>query len=285
MAAAVVESVLELVRDTPLVRLRMSGPASVWAKCEHLLPSGSLKDRVADAALAGADVVRGQSVVVASSGSSAVALGIAAKLRGVSVVAAMPRSMALEKRSLLRGLGVELVLTDAELGMDGALAAADRIAAERGVARIRLDEEDGAGAAAREVLEALGRAPDAIVIGVGTGATIRAWAQVMRAAGPVRVIGVTASARGTRLAGLGAPRALAVADEVRAIDDTRAWETSRRLAREEGLLVGPSAGACVAIACDVASRLAPSATLVTLLADTGERYFSIAQSFRDEARP
>lgn len=289
MTGPVVDSVLDLARDTPLVRLAMGGPAAVWAKCEHLLPSGSLKDRVADAALVHAGAKNGDHVVVASSGSSAAALGIAARLRGVRVIAAMPRSMALEKRSLLRGLGVELVLTDAALGMDGAREAAVRIASERGAKLLRFDPLDGATATASEILTALGGCPEVIVVGVGSGATLRAMAHTMRSCGAVRVIGVLASKHDTRIGGLAcaAPEGMP-ADELRVIDDETAWHMSRRLAREEGLLVGPSAGACVAVACDVASTLATSARVVTLLGDTGERYFSIARFFETpspERRP
>jgi cysteine synthase A len=131
---------------------------------------------------------------------------------------------------------------------------------------------------------ALGGAPDVAVIGVGSGATLRAWASVLRAAGPTRVIGVTAAQSDTRLAGLAGPRAIADADETRTVDDARAWHTAERLAREEGLLVGPSAGACVAVACDVAATLPASARVATILGDTGERYFSIARFFPAEPR-
>jgi cysteine synthase len=284
MVAPVVESVIDLTRGTPLVRLAMGGPASVWAKCEHLLPSGSIKDRSADAALARSGAERGGSVVVASSGSTAAALAIAGKLRGVKIVAAMPRSMALEKRSLLRGLGVELVLTDAELGPAGAVAAAERIASERGLGRIVMDDADGARGAAEEIREALDGLPEVLVVGVGSGATLRAMSAALRGHGALRVIGVMASQGDTRLAGLSSS-ATPGADELRTIDDARAWHTSRRLAREEGLLVGPSAGACVAVACDVASTLPASARVCTLLPDTGERYFSIASFFPAEGAP
>lgn len=283
--APVVESVLDLVGESPLVRLRMGGPASVWAKCEHLLPSGSLKDRVADAALARSGVARGGSVVVASSGSSAAALAVAAKLRGVKIVVAMPRSMALEKRSLLRALGVELVLTDAELAMDGARTRAAQIARERGLPSIDVGAEEGARATAEEIVRALGRVPDVLVVGVGSGATLRAMSGAMKAQGDVRVVGVAATSTTTRIAGLSVSSAADGADAIRTVDDSVAWHTSRRLAREEGLLVGPSAGACVSIACEVASALPSTASVCTLLADTGERYFSIAPFFPSEARP
>jgi cysteine synthase A len=280
MAAPVVDSVLEIAAETPLVRLSMGGPAAVWAKCEHLLPSGSLKDRVADAALARANVKAGDTVVVASSGSTAAAVAIAARLRGVKVIATMPRSMALEKRSLLRGLGVELVLTDAALAMHGARVAARRIATERGASMLSLEGLEGARATADEIVSALAGVPDAIVVGVGSGATLRAIASALRARGPVRVIGVLATKEDTRIAGLAheAPSDLG-ADELRRVDDEVAWTTSRRLAREEGLLVGPSAGACVSVACAIAAPLDADRRVVAILGDTGERYFSIAQFF------
>lgn len=284
MVAKVVESVIELTSGTPLVRLSMGGPAAVWGKCEYLLPSGSIKDRSADAVLVRAGARSGDSVVVASSGSSAASLAIAAKLRGVKVVAAMSRSMALEKRSLLRALGVELVLTDADLGAAGARAAAERIATERGIARIAMDDASGARTTADEIVEALGSVPAVLVVGIGSGATLRAMSAAMHRRGPVRVVGVRASTEDTRIAGLGFGDVEGV-NELRTIDDTRAWQTSRRLAREEGLLVGPSAGACAAVACDIAATLPDTAHVCTVLADTGERYFSIARFFPPEAQP
>ncbi len=279
--AAVVESVLSLMQGTPLVRLRMGGPAAVWAKCEHLLPSGSLKDRVADAALARSGARAGDAVVVASSGSSAAALAIAARLRGVKLVAAMPRSMALEKRSLLRALGAELVLTEPEQGMQGARTTAARIARERGVPQVRIDEEDGARVIADEMVAALGAVPDAVVVGAGSGATARAIAAGMRAHGGTRVVAVRATSPTTRIAGLSADPVRGI-DDTRTVEDALAWSTARRLAREEGLLVGPSAGACAWVACELASELPARACVCTLLADTGERYFSIAQFFAQE---
>lgn len=274
MAARVVENVLELAEDTPLVRLHMGGPAEVWAKCEHLLPSGSLKDRVADGELGRSKVPRGGSVVVASSGSSAAALAIAGKLRGVKIVAAMPRTMALEKRSLLRGLGVELVLTDGELGMAGAREKAAAIAAERGIPLVAMDHADGARVTGEEILSALGGVPDVLVVGVGTGATLRALASVVRSP---RIVAVRAAIPTTRTAGL-SDAAIDVG-EMHTVEDADAWQTARRLAREEGLLVGPSSGACVRVACEIAATLPPSARVCTLLGDTGERYFSIGQFF------
>lgn len=284
MVARVVDSVMELTRQTPLVRIAMGGPAEVWAKCEHLLPSGSLKDRSADALLERLALAPGSQVVVATTGSSAAALAIAGKLRGVSVVATMSRSMALEKRSLLRALGVELVLIDASLGAAGVHDAAARIAEERKLPLVRDGDADGARTTADEIVDALGRVPDVLVVGVGSGATLRAMTSAMRARGTLRVIGVRAQTEDTRLAGLSTLE-LGEADALREIDDARAWRTSRRLAREEGLLVGPSAGACVAVACDVAATLPKTAKVCTLLPDTGERYFSIAAFFpNDEAR-
>jgi cysteine synthase A len=277
----VVESVLDLTRGTPLVRLAMGAPAQLWAKCEHLLPTGSLKDRTADAALERAGVRAGDSVVVASSGNTAAALAIAAKLRGVKLIATMPRSMALEKRSHLRALGVELMLTDAALGMAGARAAAERIASERGVRWLR--DASGSSAIASEIIEAVG-VPDVLVVGVGSGATCRATASVLRERGAVRVIGVVATKPDTRIGGLAdADGPTDGADEIRAVPDDVAWRTTRRLAREEGLLAGPSGGACVSVAIDVAATLPASARIVTILGDTGERYFSIGRFFEGAA--
>ena len=110
-------------------------------------------------------------------------------------------------------------------------------------------------------------------VGVGTGATLRAMRSVIK----TRTIAVRAAVSSTRIAGLS--DADVDAEEVRTVEDADAWQTSRRLAREEGLLVGPSSGACVRVACEVAATLPASARVCTLLGDTGERYFSIGQFF------
>ncbi len=278
MSAPVVDSFLALAEATPLVRLRSPGTAALWAKCEHLLPSGSLKDRSADAVLAASGAQAGDTVVVASSGSSAGALALAGKLRGVKVAAAMPRGMALEKRSLLRALGVRLVLTEAALGMEGARAAADEMAEKESLRRVSMEHATGRARGRGDRRRARARA-DVLVVPVGSGATLRAMAGVLAGRG-TRTIGVTACRTDTRIAGLApAPFAIEGASEMRSVEDTVAWQTARRLAREQGLLVGPSAGAVVAVASEIVASAGPEQNVVAVLGDTGERYFSLGQFF------
>ncbi len=305
----VVDSVLELIGETPLVRLARlphAEGAEVWAKAEHLNPTGSVKDRTAHALVEAGEksgALRPAGLIVeATSGSTGAALALVAGMKRHPIVLVMPKSMSLERRSLLRALGAELVLTDPELGMEGAVHEATRIADARGGWMPRhLDEalcaEVHARTTAVEIADALGGVPDVLVSAVGSGATITGVGRALRARGPVRLVAVepasspvlSGGARGpTKIQGIGFGRVpggydASTVDEVRTVDDRAAWAIKGRLAREEGLLVGVSAGANVAVACDIAKRLARSARVVTFLCDTGERYFSLASFFAEPA--
>ena len=311
--APVVGSVLELIGETPLVRLRRvpgERAGRVWAKCEHLSPGGSVKDRICLAMIEDAEargeLSPGASVVEATSGNTGVGLAIVCAVKGYRLVLTMPRSMSLERRQLLSAYGAELVLTEPERGMEGAVEAAERIAAERGAWRARQFENGAnpsvhARVTSEEIVSAIALHDgvhariDAFVAGVGTGGTVSGVGRALRERFPdVRIIAVEPSAspvlRGgvagpTKIQGLGAGFVPAnyhpeVVHEVRGVDDRTAYEAKTRLAREEGLLVGISAGANVAVACDVARELGPDATVVTVLCDTGERYFSLETFFQ-----
>jgi cysteine synthase A len=305
--ARVVESVLELVGDTPLVRLSrvpsLEG-ASVWAKAEHLGISGSIKDRVCVAMIEEAEksgaLKPGSTIVEATSGNAGASLALVGVARGYRVVLTMPRSMTLERRSLLRALGAQLVLTDPEGGMALAVREAERIAGEQSAwmprqFESRVGARIHAETTAREILEALSGVPDVLVASVGTGATISGVGRALASRGNVRVVAVepetsavlSGRERGpTKIQGIGAGFVPAsydasVVDEVRTVSDRVAWETKQRLAREEGLLVGITAGANVAVACEIARTLPASARVVTFLCDTGERYFSLASFFEE----
>jgi cysteine synthase len=306
--AKVVDSVLELIGQTPLVKLArvpQDGGARVWAKAEHLNPTGSVKDRICLAMIEAAEksgaLRPGMTIVEATSGNTGAALALVANVKGYPLVLTMPRSMSLERRSLLRSFGAELVLTEPEEAMEGAVREAARIAAERGgwVAH-QFDNpanpEVHAITTAVEIIDALGGVPDVVVAAVGTGGTITGVGRALKARGPVRVIAVEPASNAvlsggapgpSKIQGIGAGFVPAnydasLVDEIRTVPDKAAWAMKQRLAREEGLLTGLSAGANVAVACDVAAGLPPDARVVTFLCDTGERYFSLA-TFFDEA--
>jgi cysteine synthase A len=315
LAPIVVEDILALVGGTPLVRIRrLGGPAAeraeVWAKMEQANPSGSVKDRIAVAMLEDAErsgaLAKGGTVVEPTSGNTGIALAMACAVKRYRCVLTMPESMSLERRQLFEAFGAECVLTPEERQMEGAIERAKEIALATPGAWVPGQFENPANprihadATAREVLGAMaGLTIDAFVAGVGTGGTISGVGEVLkREVEPApRIIGVEPAScatisrgeRGpTKIQGLAAgfvPENYhpAVVDEIRVVSDDDAWAMKQALARQEGLLVGVSAGAALVVALDVARALGPGKNVVTVLPDTGERYFSLAQFFPGEA--
>jgi cysteine synthase len=324
----IVESMLELVGATPLVRIRegADGRAAIFAKMEHLNPGGSVKDRICKAMIedaeargvlerprdsraprlsgATADEPRGV-VVEPTSGNTGIGLAWICAVRGYRCILTMPESMSLERRQLLAAYGAEIVLTPAEAQMDGAIARAKEIAASTPGAFMPHQFDNPANpdvharTTAREIKDAMeGLAVHAFVAGVGTGGTVSGVGRELKAAFPgVRVVAVEPEScatisrgeRGpTKIQGLAAgfvpgnydPSSV---DEVRTVEDTDAWRAKVSLARREGLLVGVSAGANVHAASEIARELGPGKNVVTILCDTGERYFSLEEHFAGAA--
>ena len=312
--APVVGSVLELIGETPLVRLRRipEERTCVWAKCEHLSPGGSVKDRICLAMIERAEregrLRPGDTVVEPTSGNTGIGLALVCAVKGYRLVLTMPASMSLERRQLLRAYGAEIVLTEPERVMDGAIEAALRLVAERGAFMPSQFDNDAnpdahARTTAEEILRAMEGEPiDALVAAVGTGGTVTGVGRALKARWPaMRVVAVEPEASPVLQGGVPGPSKIqgigagfvpanfdrSVVDEIRGVGDRVAWEMKLRLAREEGLLVGISAGANVAVAVDVARELRDAArpgasrepNVVTLLCDTGERYFSLEAHF------
>jgi cysteine synthase len=309
----VVESLLDLVGDTPLFEIRRLDAASprgrVYGKAEHHNPGGSVKDRICLAMIEGAEArgllpgPGGRGVVVEpTSGNTGIGLALACAAKGYRCILAMPASMSLERRQLLEAYGAEVVLTEPELQMEGAIAKARELAAEipGAVMPGQFDNPDNprmhAETTAREILHAMANARlDAFVAGVGTGGTVSGVGRVLKRLRPApRIVAVEPEScatisrgeRGpTKIQGLAAGFVpenydAAVVDEVRTVSDRAAYETKVALAQQEGLLVGISAGAVVRVALDIARALGPEANVVTVLCDTGERYFSLDECFR-----
>jgi len=306
----VVDSVLDLVGDTPLFEIRRIDAETprgrVYGKAEHMSPGGSVKDRIGlamiEAAEAAGTLRPGSVVIEPTSGNTGIALAIVCAAKGYRCILTMPASMSLERRLLLKAYGAELVLTDPERQMDGAVEKARELAAETPGAFVPSQFENPenprvhAESTAREILHALaGERLDAFVAGVGTGGTVSGVGRALKQLHPCpRIIAVEPDAsatisrgeRGpTKIQGLAAgfvPKNYdaSVVDEVRTVSDRAAWDTKLALARSEGLLVGISAGAAVRVALDVARELGPGAVVVTVLCDTGERYFSLDEYFR-----
>ena len=308
MPAPVVDSVLDLVGETPVVRLRKLSPAdgaTIWGKCEHLNPGGSVKDRIClamiEAAEAEGRLKPGDTIVEPTSGNTGIGLALVCARKGYKLVLTMPASMSLERRALLEAYGVEIVRTAPERVMEGAMEAARNIVKERGAF---MPEQFSNPAnpgihmrtTAPELLRAFeGQSIDAFVAAVGTGGTVSGVGEALKAYDPAtRIIAVEPSASPvliggepgpTKIQGLNAgfvPRNYHadVVNEVIGVSDRDAWDTKLALATEEGLLLGISAGANVWAARQVASALGPGKTVVTILCDTGERYFSLGEYFQ-----
>jgi cysteine synthase A len=308
MTAPVYEHVLSLIGNTPLVRLRRVvpvGSATVWAKCEQLNPGGSVKDRIALAMVEAAEnsgrIKPGDTVVEPTSGNTGIGLALVCARKGYKLVLTMPESMSLERRALLEAYGAEIVLTPAERVMEGAIEAAQEIVKERKAfmpgqfdnpANPSVHRET----TAKEIADALGTdVPAALVAAVGTGGTVSGAGEALVARYPgLKVIAVEPESSPvlsggepgpTKIQGIGAgfiPRNYdaRVVHEVRHVKDREAHAMKVRLAKEEGLLVGISAGANVHVAAQVAAELGPGKHVITVLCDTGERYFSLDEYFQ-----
>jgi cysteine synthase len=295
----VAQSVLDLVGRTPLVRLARVAPqgrAVVLGKLEVKNPGGSVKDRPAlamiETAERGGVLGAGAVIVEATSGNTGISLAMIAAVRGYRCVLVMPEDMSMERRYVLRAYGAEIVLTPAEEGMAGAVGRAEQIARDTPGAFMPRQFQNAANpeaherTTAREILDAVGADLTAFVAGVGTGGTITGVGRVLKRERPtVCVVAVEPAASAVLsgkpagmhgIQGLGAgfvPEILdrAVIDQIISVSDVAAERMAQRLAREEGLLVGPSSGANVHAACEVANAMG-SGIVVTVLCDTGERY-------------
>lgn len=301
----IADDITQLIGNTPLVRLRRvteGAGAQVAAKLEFFNPAGSVKDRIAvsmiDAAEKAGLVGPGTVVVEPTSGNTGIALAMVCAARGYRCIFTMPETMSRERRMLLRGYGAELVLTPGPLGMAGAIAKAEEIAKGEGSFFVPQQFENPANPAihrattAEEIWSDTDGLVDIVVAGVGTGGTITGVGQVLKERKPtVQVVAVEPSAspvlsggeKGPHpLQGIGAgfvPGVLdtGLLDEIVTVDSDDAFATSRRMAREEGLLVGISSGAAIWAALEVARRPANSGKLVVVIVPSfGERYLSTA---------
>lgn len=308
MPAPVVDSVLDLVGETPVVRLRKLSPAggaTVWGKCEHLNPGGSVKDRICLSMIEVAEsqgrLEPGDTIVEPTSGNTGIGLALVCACKGYKLVLTMPASMSLERRALLEAYGAEIVLTEPDRVMEGAMEAARHIVEERGAFMPEqfsnpANPEVHETTTAAELLAAFeGRSFDAFVAAVGTGGTVSGVGHALKARGmATRIIAVEPAAspvlRGgpagpTKIQGLNAgfiPQNYdsKVVDAIIGVTDQDAWDTKLALAKQEGLLLGISAGANVWAAIEVAKELGPEQDVVTVLCDTGERYFSLGEYFK-----
>ncbi|MEZ0470624.1 cysteine synthase A [Luteimonas salinilitoris] len=295
------DSILDTIGHTPVVKLHRLPPAhvSLYAKVESFNPGGSVKDRLAlaivlDAERSGA-LKPGQTIVEATSGNTGVALAMVAAARGYPFVAVMTETFSVERRKLMRAYGAKVILTPAAERGSGMVRKAAELAETYGWFLARQFENPANPAYHRQTTAAeilrdfAGRRLDYFVSGWGTGGTLTGVGQVLKVARPEARI-VTSEPAGASLLGgkdwqphkiqgwtpdfVPAVLDRGIADEIRPVDDVVARDTARRLAAEEGLFVGISAGATVAAALQVAETAPEGSVILATLPDTGERYLS-----------
>ena len=297
----VANSIMDLIGQTPLVRLQRmvkSGMANIYVKVESFNPGGSVKDRIAwgmiqDAEQRGA-LRPGGTIIEPTSGNTGIGLAMIAAARGYRLIVVMPDTLSVERRMLMAAYGAEFVLTPGAEGMNGAIAEAKRLLNENPDYFMPQQFENPANPEAHrrttalELLDQL-KDIDAFVAGIGTGGTITGVGEILKARLPeIRIIGVEPAASPVisggkpgphKIQGIGAgfvPQVLnkSILDELIQVSNDDALETTRRLAREEGLLVGISSGAAVSAAMKVAMTLGEGKNVVVVAPDTGERYLS-----------
>ena len=298
-------SVDQLIGKTPLLELTRIEQeenlrARILAKLECLNPAGSVKDRAAKAMIDDAEarglLKPGAVIIEPTSGNTGIGLASVAATRGYRVIIVMPETMSIERRQLMGAYGAELVLTEGDKGMAGAIARAEELAREIPGSFLPGQFDNPANSAAHrsstgpEIWEDTGGAVDIFVAGVGTGGTITGVGQYLKERNPaVRIVAVEPEGSpilsGGRpgphqLQGIGAgfvPKVLdaSIYDEIISVSDEDAFAAGRQMGRSEGLLVGISSGAALWAAIQLARRTENQGkTIVTLLPDSGDRYLS-----------
>jgi len=299
----IAQDVTQLVGDTPLVRINKFSKETgteILGKCEFMNPSSSVKDRLAlaliESGLKDGNINHDTTIIEPTSGNTGIGLGMVCASKGLQLILTMPESMSVERRQLLKAFGAKLELTPAKLGMNGAITRASQLIQEVENSYMPQQFQNQANAqkhretTALEILKDTDGKVDIFVAAVGTGGTLTGVSEVLRQHNQnIEIIAVEpasspvisgGSAAPHKIQGIGAgfiPKVLntAIFDEIIKVEDEDAYETSRQLAKNEGLLVGISAGANVWAATQVASRAENKGkTIVTILCDTGERYLS-----------
>ncbi len=307
MISPFLPQITEGIGKTPLVRLNRLSPeggASIFGKVEFFNPGGSVKDRIClnmiDEAERQGHLKPGGTLVEATSGNTGIGLALVSAVRGYKLILVMPESMSMERASLLSSYGAQLILTPAWEGMKGSIKEAESIVAQNSDYFMPNQFSNPANPAihrkttAPEIWEALEGKIDAFVAAVGTGGTITGCGEVFKDRSPsIKITAVEPAGSPVlsggepgphKIQGIGAgfiPQVLnrSILDRVITVTDEDAYQTTKLLAKKEGLLVGISTGANVFAARQVAEELGPGKNVVTVLCDTGERYLSIEKYF------
>lgn len=301
----VVNNIVDLIGKTPLVKLNRINPpngATIYVKLEFYNPSRSVKDRAAYEMIKVAEeqgqLQKGATIIEPTSGNTGIGIAMAAAASGYDAIIVMPDTMTQERINLLKAYGAQVVLTPGEQKMPGAIDKAEELAKTIPGSFIPMQFENRANpdvhrrSTAVEIIDAmegLHKTPAAFVSTAGTGGTITGTGEVLKEHYPNLTVHVVEPAGSPVLSG-GKPGMhklvgtspgfippvlnVDVYDEIFKIKDEDAYTITRRLAREEGILVGPSSGAAVYAAIEVAKRLPPHEVVVCMTADSGERYLS-----------
>ena len=301
----VVKSITELIGNTPMLELTgieesHSLEASVIAKLEYFNPCGSVKDRVAKNMIENAekngDLKPGSVIIEPTSGNTGIGLASVGVSKGYRVIITMPETMSAERRNLMKAYGAELVLTEGSKGMNGAIAKAEELAKEIPGAFIPGQFSNPSNPQAHfettgpEIWEQTGGNVDILVSGVGTGGTISGVGKFLKSKNPnIKIIAVEPESSPVLSGGKPGPHGIQgigagfipetlnteIYDEIVTVADSDAYQTGRKLAKTEGLLVGIASGAAVWAAVQAAKRAENKGkTIVAVLPDTGERYLS-----------
>ncbi|WJH36387.1 cysteine synthase A [Paenibacillus aurantius] len=303
--ARLVQNVTELIGSTPLVRLNRVVPedsAEIYVKLEYQNPGSSVKDRIAISMVEVAEqegkLKPGATIIEPTSGNTGIGLAMVAAAKGYKAILVMPETMSMERRNLLRAYGADLVLTPGAEGMKGAIRRAEELLQEnpdyfmpqqfKNTANVKIHRET----TGPEIVEAIkghdGKL-DAFIAGIGTGGTISGAGEVLKENFPgIRIYAVEPSASPVLAGGKPGPHKIQgigagfvpdilntnIYDEIIPVENEEAFETARRVAKEEGILGGISSGAAIFAALKVAKQLGKGKRVVAILPSNGERYLS-----------
>jgi cysteine synthase A len=300
-------NILELIGATPMVKLNRltdGSMAAIYAKLESFNPGGSIKDRICLAMIEDAEqkglLKPGATIIEPTSGNTGVGLAMVSAVKGYKLILTMPNVMSMERVFILKSYGATVVLTPGEEGMLGAIEKAKQLNKQIPASFMPQQFNNPANpeihrrTTAREIIQAMGDTLDAFVAGVGTGGTLTGAGEVLKQHYPrIKIVAVepadspviSQGQSGThRIQGIGPgfiPGVLNVdvIDQVVTVTDEEAYETAKRLAQEEGLFMGISAGAAAVASLAVARELGAGKTVAVIFPDTGERYYTTQQQF------
>ncbi|MGI8362589.1 cysteine synthase A [Bacillus cereus] len=297
----VAQSVSELIGKTPIVKLNRiveSDSADIYLKLEFMNPGSSVKDRIALAMIEDAEknglLKEGDTIIEPTSGNTGIGLAMVAAAKGYNAILVMPETMSIERRNLLRAYGAELVLTPGPEGMGGAIRKATELAKEHGYFipqqfKNQSNPEIHRLTTGPEIIEQMGDQLDAFIAGIGTGGTITGAGEVLKEAyKDIKIYAVEPADSSVlsggkpgphKIQGIGAgfiPETLDVEvyDEIIQVKTEQAFEYARRVAKEEGILVGISSGAVIYAATEVAKKLGKGKKVLVIIPSNGERYLS-----------